>query len=305
MRPGMANDNEGAVVEISGLKRRFGAKVALAGVDLTIPRGCVLGLVGENGAGKTTLLRHVLGLLQAQDGRVRVFGRDPVADPVGVLGQIGYLSEDAELPGWMRVGELIRYSRAFYPAWDDAYARSLREEFGLDPLAAARDLSKGQRARLGLLTALAHRPALLVLDEPSSGLDPVVRQDILTAIIRTIADEGRTVLFSSHLLSEVERVADRVAMMVRGKLLFCDPLEDVKDAHCRVTLRFAAPREGPPTLPGALAWEGAGEHWTAIYNGRREQIEAAAAVLGARIVRESALSLDEIFVARTSVGASR
>src|SRR5688572_11317755 len=101
----------GAVVEIAGLTRRFGAKVALAGVDLEIPPGCVLGLVGENGAGKTTLLRHVLGLLRAQEGLVRVFGRDPVADPVGVLGRIGYLSEDAELPGWMRVGELIRYSR--------------------------------------------------------------------------------------------------------------------------------------------------------------------------------------------------
>jgi len=292
-------------VEIRGLTRRFGAKVALEGVDLEIPRGCVLGLVGENGAGKTTLLRHVLGLLRAQEGRVRVFGCDPVADPVGVLGRIGYLSEDAELPGWMRAGELIRYSRAFYPAWDEAYAGALRKEFALDPGARVRDLSKGQRARLGLLVALAHRPALLVLDEPSSGLDPVVRQDILTAIIRTIADEGRTVLFSSHLLSEVERVADRVAMMHRGKLLFCDPLEDLKEAHRRVTLRFGAPRESPPALDGALLWEGAGEHWTAVCSGRREQIEAAAAVLGARIVRESALSLDEIFVARAGAGAAR
>jgi ABC-2 type transport system ATP-binding protein len=265
----------------------------------------VLGLVGENGAGKTTLLRHVLGLLRAQEGRVRVFDRDPVADPVGVLGHIGYLSEDAELPGWMRVGELIRYSGAFYPAWDDAYARALRKEFCLDAAAAVRDLSKGQRARLGLLVALAHRPALLVLDEPSSGLDPVVRQDILTAIIRTVADEGRTVLFSSHLLSEVERVADRVAMMHRGRLLFCDPLDDLKEAHRRVTLRFGVPRESPPALEGALGWVGGGEHWTALFSGRREQVEAAAAVLGAQIVRESALSLDEIFVARSSVGAGR
>ena len=113
----------------------------------------------------------------------------------------------------MRVEELIRYSRAFYPAWDDAYAEELRQTFALDPAAKIKNLSKGQKARAGLLIALAYRPELLVLDEPSSGLDPIVRRDILGAVIRTIADEGRTVLFSSHLLEEVEQVADHVTMI--------------------------------------------------------------------------------------------
>ena len=185
------------IVEIERLTRQFGTKVALHELSLVIPRGGVFGLIGGNGAGKTTLLRHVLGMLKAQSGSVRVFGLDPVENPVGVLGRIGYLSEDRDLPNWMRVRELIRYTQAFYPAWDERYAEELRDAFDLDPKAKVKNLSRGQRARAGLLVALAHRPDLLVLDEPSSGLDPVVRRDILGAIIRTIGEEGRTVLFSS------------------------------------------------------------------------------------------------------------
>ena len=218
------------VIAIAGLSRHFGATAALDDVTLSIPRGGVYGLVGANGAGKTTLIRHILGLLRAEKGSVRVFGLDPVADPVGVLSRIGYLSEENDLPGWMRLDELIRYSRAFYPAWDDQYAEELRRQFSLDPGAKIATLSKGQKARAGLLVALAYKPELLLLDEPSSGLDPVVRRDILEAIIRTIAHEGRTVLFSSHLLDEVERVADHVTMINDGRVALSAPLEALKQA---------------------------------------------------------------------------
>ena len=219
------------VIAVSDLTRRFGARAALSSVNLVIPRGGVYGLVGANGAGKTTLIRHILGLLRAEEGSVRVFGRDPVKDPPGVLSRIGYLSEENDLPGWMRVGELMRYSRAFYPGWDDAYAGELRTMFALDPIAKVKTLSKGQKARVGLLIALAYRPELLVLDEPSSGLDPIVRRDILGAVLRTIAGEGRTVLFSSHLLEEVEQVADHVTMIRQGKVVVSAPLREVKEAH--------------------------------------------------------------------------
>src|SRR6476620_6039147 len=121
-----------SVIAILGLTRRFDDKTALASVSLSLPRGAVYGLIGANGAGKTTLIRHLLGLLRAESGSVRVFGRDPVADPVGVLSRIGYLSEENDLPGWMRVGELMRYSAAFYPGWDHAYAEELRTMFALD-----------------------------------------------------------------------------------------------------------------------------------------------------------------------------
>ena len=220
-----------SVITVSELTRRFGAKTALDSVNLSVSRGVVHGLVGANGAGKTTLIRHVLGLLRAESGSVRVFGLDPVADPVAVLSRIGYLSEENDLPGWMSVDELIRYSRAFYPAWDDAYAEELRQAFALDPQARIKNLSRGQKARAGLLVALAHRPELLVLDEPSSGLDPIVRRDILGAVMRTIAHEGRTVLFSSHLLDEVEQVADHVTMISNGTIVLSAPLSEIKESH--------------------------------------------------------------------------
>jgi ABC-2 type transport system ATP-binding protein len=219
------------VIKVSDLTRRFGEKTALDSVSLSMPCGAVYGLVGANGAGKTTLIKHILGLLRAESGSVRVFGHDPVADPVAVLSRIGYLSEENDLPGWMRVDELIRYTRAFYPAWDSAYAEELRQTFALDPAAKIKNLSKGQKARAGLLIALAYRPELLVLDEPSSGLDPIVRRDILGAVIRTIADEGRTVLFSSHLLEEVEEVADHVTMINNGTIVLSAPLNDIKESH--------------------------------------------------------------------------
>jgi ABC-2 type transport system ATP-binding protein len=277
------------VISVSELTRRFGARTVLASVTLSMSRGAVHGLVGANGAGKTTLIKHILGLLRAESGSVRVFGHDPVADPVAVLSRIGYLSEENDVPGWMRVDELIRYSRAFYRAWDDAYAEELRQTFALDPAAKIKSLSKGQKARAGLLIALAHRPELLVLDEPSSGLDPIVRRDILGAVIRTVADEGRTVLFSSHLLEEVEQVADHVTMISQ--------------------VRFAEPRRQPPAIAGVLRWDrgdGSGQEWTAVYRGDPGALHAAVDSLegSARIVAERAPSLDEVFVAHVGTPAA-
>ena len=297
-------DNEARdhVVEIRSLTRRFGSLIALDQIDLRIPRGSVFGLVGENAAGKTTLIKHIVGLLKAQAGTVRVFGLDPVSDPVGVLSRIGYLGENRDLPEWMRIGELIRYLKAFYPTWDDRYAESLREQFELNPNAKVKGLSQGQRARVGLIAALAYRPELLVLDEPSTGLDPIVRRDILTAIIRTISDDGRTVLFSSHLLDEVERVADHVAMIDWGKIVLDDPLDVIKQEYRRVVLRFDDPRELPPPLRGVLVCDGDGREWSAICQGDLGRIGGEASEFGG-IVEDHHVSLDEIFVAQ--VGARR
>ncbi len=290
-----------AVVAIADLSRKFGSRRALNGVSLYVPRGQVFGLVGENGAGKTTLIKHILGLLRAEAGTVRVFGSDPVADPVGVLGRIGYLSEQPDLPEWMRVGEILRYTQPFYPKWDAEYAEALRKQFGLDSAQRLRTLSKGQKAKVGLLLAQAHRPDLLLLDEPSSGLDPVVRREILEAVIRTIADEGRTVLFSSHLLEEIERVSDHIAMLHRGNLAFSGPLEDVKNRHRRVVLRFDAEQPAAPAIPGALNLGGSGREWTVLCNGARAQLPEAAAKVGARIVDEQLPTLNEIFTAHAAV----
>jgi ABC-2 type transport system ATP-binding protein len=290
------------IVEVRRLSRRFGTTTALDDVSLTVPRGGVFGLIGANGAGKTTLLKHLLGMLKAEAGSVQVFGLDPVANPVGVLGRIGYLSEDRDLPEWMRVRELMRYTQAFFPNWDEAYAEELREAFDLDPRARVRNLSRGQRARAGLLVALAHRPELLVLDEPSSGLDPVVRRDILGAIVRTIAEEGRTVLFSSHLLDEVERVADRVAILHQGRVMLTATMDEIKETHRRVTLVLPRPVATPPALVGAISHSGGGAEWTYVCTGESEQLRSAAAALGATVVGDDALTLDEIFVSHVTVG---
>jgi ABC-2 type transport system ATP-binding protein len=294
------SSNANIAVQIRDVTRRFGSKLALDHLSLDVPAGTVLGLVGENGAGKTTLIRHVLGLLKAESGSVSVFGMNPVAEPVKVLSRIGYLSEEPDLPKWMRVDQLIRYVAAFYPTWDHAYARQLQQDFQLDLSAKVKNLSKGQRARAGLLCALAYRPDLLVLDEPSSGLDPIVRRDILSAIIRTIAEEGRTVLFSSHLLAEVERISDRIAMIKAGRVLFCDTVEKVRDSHSRLTLRFELSRSAPPALDHALSWEGGGREWTGVFAAPADQSKTVAESSGALVVEESDLNLDEIFLARAS-----
>ncbi|MBU6398729.1 MAG: ABC transporter ATP-binding protein [Verrucomicrobia bacterium] len=292
------------VISIAGLSRRFGPRLALDNVSLDVTSGQVLGLVGANGAGKTTLIKHVLGLLKPQTGSVRVFGRDPVADPPGVLGRIGFLSEDRDLPMWMRVAELLRYSRAFYPRWDADYAEGLRRQFQLDPAARIKHLSRGELAKAGLLVALAHRPELLVLDEPSSGLDPLVRREMLEAIVRAVADEGRTVFFSSHLLDEIERVSDRIAMMDSGRIVLAGPLTEILESHHRLTLRFERPPGRPPAMAGALRVSGEGLEWTVLCNGARDEFAAAAKRLGAEIVAEEAASLDEIFLARVGRSAS-
>lgn len=287
-----------SVICVSELSRHFGPKAALSNVSVTVERGAVYGLVGANGAGKTTLIRHVLGLLRAQAGSVRVFERDPVAEPVAVLSRIGYLSEENDLPGWMTVDELMRYSRAFYATWDDAYARELRSLFALDGRTKIKHLSKGQKARAGLVIALAFRPDLLLLDEPSSGLDPIVRRDILAAVIRTTAHEGRTVLFSSHLLDEVEEVADTVTMIERGRIALSGPLEAIRRSHRALTVRFLQERRDPPAVEGVLRWEGSGQQWIAL--AQRPAAEVQASLDGGTIIDERAPSLDEIFVARSN-----
>ena len=288
------------VIEIQNLSRRFESKNALKDVSLSTPRGTVFGLVGENGAGKSTLIKHILGLWRAEAGQVRVFGHDPVSNPVAVLERIGYLSEQPDLPDWMRVYEYMRYMQAFYPKWDVPYAESLRAQFGVDRNARVRVLSKGQRAKLGLLAAQAHRPDLLLLDEPSSGLDPIVRNDILTAVIRTVADEGRTVFFSSHLLEEIERVSDHVAMLHQGRLVLYGPLDRIKAQHRRITLRFETPQPKAPLIPGALSVNGAGREWTVICNRQRSQIQSLTMGFGTEIVGEDAASLNEVFIAHAN-----
>ena len=294
---------EQVVVDVVDLSRSFGNKTALDNVSFRATAGQVYGLVGSNGAGKTTLLKHLLGLLRATAGSVRVFGLDPVRDPVGVLGRVGYLSEEHELPEWMRVDELMRYTQAYHPTWDVSYARELLETFALDPAKKIKELSKGMRAQAGLITAVAHRPELLILDEPSSGLDAVVRRDILDAIVRTVADDGRTVIFSSHLLDEVERMSDHVTLIDQGRVALSGVLDDVRSVYQRSRVHFVDHLDRPPVLDTALVMEGGGRSWSVIHSGPPEQFRQSVAERGGEVVESRDATLEEIFLARA--GRSR
>ena len=289
---------ETAVIDVKDLSRTFADKKALDGVSFSAAAGQVYGLVGSNGAGKTTLLKHMLGLLRATAGSVRIFGLDPVRDPVGVLGRVGYLSEERDLPEWMRIDELLRYTQAYHPTWDAAYARELLETFALDPRKKIKDLSKGMRAQAGLIAAVAHRPELLILDEPSSGLDAMVRRDILDAIVRAVADDGRTVIFSSHLLDEVERMSDHVTLMQQGRVTLSGVLDDVRRDYQRSRVRFAEHFDQPPALDTALAMEGGGRTWSVVHSGPVEQFRHSVLARGGEVVESRDATLEEIFLAR-------
>jgi ABC-2 type transport system ATP-binding protein len=286
------------VVDVNDLSRSFGGKPALDGVSFRATAGQVYGLVGSNGAGKTTLLKHLLGLLRAATGSVRVFGLDPVRNPVGVLSRVGYLSEERELPEWMSVEELMRYTQAFHPTWDAPYARELLETFALDPAKKIKELSKGMRAQAGLIAAVAHRPELLILDEPSSGLDAIVRRDILDAIVRAVADDGRTVIFSSHLLDEVERMSDHVTLIHQGRVALSGILDDVRGSYQRSRVHFVQHFDRPPALDTVLVIEGSGRTWSVVHSGSAEQFRHSVLARGGEIVESRDATLEEIFLAR-------
>jgi len=288
-------DSNEPVIQIERVCRRYGRKLALDNVSLTVPHGRIFGLVGPNGAGKTTIIKHILGLLRAQQGSVRVLGLDPVAHPCEVLGRIGYLSEDRDLPPWMTVSQLLTYCGAFYPRWDAAYVEKLRQLFQIPLDSRIRTLSKGELAKTGLMVALAYHPELLVLDEPSSGLDPVVRRELLETVVRAEAEEAHTVLLSSHLLDEVARVSHYVAMMANGQIVLRDTLESLLDTHHCILLRLPGP-ESPRHLPGVISASAATDsQWQVIHQGTREEFLNALQMAGGQVVSELEASLEDIF----------
>jgi ABC-2 type transport system ATP-binding protein len=239
----------GPALVVEGLTRRYGSTVAVDSLRLTVPRGAVLGLLGPNGAGKSTTLRMIMGLLQPSAGTVRVLGLDPFQTPSQVRQQIGYVPETPQIYRWMTVHEVLRFCRALYTGWKDQQAELLLDMFQLPPQRKVRQLSKGMLAKLSLTIALAHEPQLLILDEPLSGLDPLARDEFLEGVLQGLCDGDRTVIFSSHQLDEVNRLADSVAVLHAGRLLTHCPLEELRSAK-RVRavlydgrLPVAAPRE--------------------------------------------------------------
>ncbi|MFO0791854.1 MAG: ABC transporter ATP-binding protein [Pirellulales bacterium] len=206
-------------IELQAVHKSFRSTEVLRGVTMSVARGKTFAFLGRNAAGKTTTIRMLLGLLNRDDGAIRVLGLDPQREPIELRRRIGYLAEDQTMYGWMRVEEIVRFVAPFYPTWDHTLAQKYLRDFELPLRTRIKHLSKGQNVRLGLVLALAHRPELVILDDPALGLDPIMRKQFNRDLITHLQGEGRTVFYSSHLLYEVEPVADEVAILDEGRII--------------------------------------------------------------------------------------
>jgi ABC-2 type transport system ATP-binding protein len=282
------------VIQLHNVRKRFGHNDVLRGLNLSIEPGQIFALLGRNGAGKTTAIRLLLGLIDRDGGAISVLGHDPHQQPLAVRAAVGYLAEDQQMFGWMTVAELLAFIAPFYPHWDRDLADDFRRQFELPADQRIKTLSKGQNVRLGLILALAHRPKLVILDDPALGLDPIMRKEFNRDLITHLQGHGTTVLYSSHLLYEVEPIADAVAILKDGTI--------VKQAATE-TLRHEVKQL-------ILSAEDYAEHrdWLPRLDVRRQRAEVAVTVENAPatierlsaagvIVRVIDLNLDDIFEA--------
>src|SRR5688572_12114628 len=230
-----------AVIQTEKLTKFYGKHRGMVDVDLDVNEGELFGFLGPNGAGKTTMIRTLLDHIRPTSGRATVFGIETTADPVAIHARLGYLPGEFMLYDRLTGGQTLEYFANLRGGVDRAYQRMLVERFDIDPSRRYKELSKGNKQKIGLVIALQHRPELLILDEPTSGLDPLVQQSFFD-LVQEAREEGRTVFLSSHILSEVDRTCDRVAIIRDGRIVRRGRVEDLRDlAHHQVELRFAGP----------------------------------------------------------------
>jgi ABC-2 type transport system ATP-binding protein len=286
--------NEQPVIEMHGVRKAFGRKLVLQDVELSVPPGQTFAFLGRNGAGKTTTIRMLLGLVKPDSGQVRVLGLDPGKNALEIRKRVGYVAEDQEMFGWMRVGQLMSFIAPFYPTWDAAWAKELSDRFELPLKTRVKHLSKGQAVRVALLLALAHRPKLVILDDPTLGLDPIMRKEFLRDLVTHLQGEHVSVFFSSHLLYEIEPVADSVVILDHGRVVRQAATEDLRTQ----VKRLAAPADALDILqklPGILDISVSGRQALVVV----ENIALARPLLKAAGLnaQEIDLNLDEIFEA--------
>jgi ABC-2 type transport system ATP-binding protein len=286
-------------IEAVELRKSFKGHEALCGLNLNVPRGSVFGFLGRNGAGKTTTIRILMGLAKADRGEARIFGIAPGDDNSGALlrRRIGFVPEDKELYPYMTVEQVIGFSRPFFPHWRDDLESRYLNAFDLPPKKKIPDLSKGMRSKLMLLLAIARGSELLVLDEPTDGLDPVMAEELLRELIRLSASDGTTIFFSSHQLAEVEQIADRITIINQGRSIVSGELEDLKRQYQRIKVVFA---DG---IPAAIPWaQGADRirkegRMVSILSGQNsEEIMAQARALPGTSVDMYPVTLKELFL---------
>ena len=284
------------VVRIRGLRKRYGTREALSGLDLSIPDGSVVLLVGPNGAGKTTLLKALMDLVPRDGGAAEVFGLDPSAHGSRVRAGIGFVPERLEFPmERMTVREILAFNRRFRPHWEAEYARELADDLELRMDAPWRTLSKGESRRVQLVTALAHRPPLLLLDEPVDGLDPVARRRVLSLLSGHLAETGATAIYSTHVLADVHRLADRLVVLKEGRMRIAGATEDLRREHRRIRIRSRSPVPSPPFLVHEEGSTGDTRDW--IVWRSEDDLRPWASEAGVELASSSAVSLEEIALA--------
>jgi len=270
----------------------------LRDLTLRVPTGSIYGFLGPNGSGKTTTIRIFMGMIEADRGDVRVLDRPVPADMTSILARVGYVPERPHIYPALTVGEQIRYHSSFFRLWDRGWAEELRKRLDLDPGQKIARLSKGETGKLLLLLALAQRPALLVLDEPTEGLDPVVRRDVLAAALDYVSDTGATVFISSHLMHELERICDWVGVMDHGQVVAELPMQLFKNGIKRLRVADApdAPKGIPFTVLSRLHENGAGSGETWIVRGWEPSMRHYFDSVGATLRDVIDLDLEESFV---------
>jgi ABC-2 type transport system ATP-binding protein len=281
-------------IEIRGLRKSF-EHFTLGPLDLSVPHGAIYGFVGPNGSGKTTTIDLVFGMGAKDAGTVTVLGLHHLRDEVAMKRQVGYVSPDLDFRPWGRVGRAIRFVRAFYPTWDQEYCEHLLRLFHLQPAEKIATLSFGARTKLALVLAMAWRPRVLVLDEPTTGLDAISRQALFGELLGTLRDEDRTVFISSHGISDLERFADHIGMIKNGQLLFEGATADVLE-HYRLVDVIAEPPVTLGSHPGVRVQRHERNRWRVLIDVRRTPMEWIAQQ-GLVPVGDSPVSLEELFVA--------
>jgi ABC-type multidrug transport system ATPase subunit len=240
-----------AAIEIASLRKSYGKHAALNGLDLRVPAGSVFGFLGRNGAGKTTTIKHLLGFIKADSGSAHILGQAVTDSSVslGIRRRIGFVTEEKGLYPYMTVDGIIRFTRPFFPRWRRDLEQRYLDMFDLPRGKSIAQLSKGMRSKLMLLLAISHGAELLILDEPMEGLDPAVIEQLLRELVAIAAEQGTTIFFSSHQLSDVEQVADHVAIIDGGKTLLCGNLDDLKAQYQRLNVVLS---HEPPSDVGRL-----------------------------------------------------
>ena len=268
----------------------------LEGVSLEVPQGAILGLIGPNGAGKSTIMRILTGLVRQDAGSVEVLGLPMPDEQVKVKEEVGYVAEDLRLYDQMTVGWHMDFVRRIYPKWDAAYAAELLERFDLEASHGIKGLSHGQRIKAGLLLVLARRPRLLILDEPTTGLDPVVRHEVLAELMEVLACEDRSILFSSHNTQDVEQISDAIAFVDRGRIIDTQDKESFLDSWRRLRLEV---RNGSaaPEMPGLLYDRPQGALRVATTNQYDDEMTRAFSESGITVSAVEPMTLEEIFLA--------